>query len=64
MSEDTLFDKLLVRYRTYNENSVDAFQNDRLYFSAPKHFNDPFVIHESTPLPVYYLFDHRILHLL
>lgn len=29
------------------KNTVDAFKKDRLYFSTPKHFNDPFdaVIH-------------------
>ncbi len=42
MSEHHLFDNLLFRYRPNNDNSIDAFKNDRLYFSAPVHFNDPF----------------------
>lgn len=44
MSEDILFENLLFRYRPIDDDnkSIDAFKNDRLYFSTPNHFNDPF----------------------
>jgi hypothetical protein len=32
----------LYRYRSCNENSIGAFYNDKLTYTAPKHFNDPY----------------------
>lgn len=47
MNLGNIFDNSVFRYRSCTESTVDAFKNDRLYFSTPKHFNDPFdaVIH-------------------
>ena len=44
---DNIFDNSVFRYRSCTNSTVDAFKNDRLYFSTPRHFNDPFdaVIH-------------------
>jgi hypothetical protein len=33
---------LLYKYRPDNENSINAFKNDILFFSAPSMFNDPY----------------------
>ena len=47
MDLDNIFDNSVFRYRSCTKNTVDAFKKDRLYFSTPRHFNDPFdaVIH-------------------
>ena len=47
MELDNIFDNSVFRYRSCTDSAVDAFKNDRLYFSTPNHFNDPFdaVIH-------------------
>ena len=44
---DNIFDNSVFRYRSCTNSTVDVFKNDRLYFSTPRHFNDPFdaVIH-------------------
>lgn len=35
-------DSCLFRYRSYNENTIKALQDDRLFFSSPINFNDPY----------------------
>ena len=35
-------ENLLFRYRGGDENAIGAFDDDRLYFSSPDYFNDPF----------------------
>ncbi|MCI8992810.1 MAG: DUF2971 domain-containing protein [Eubacterium sp.] len=43
MSEQIKFgENTFFRYRAFNERSLEAFRNDKLFFSTPKHFNDPF----------------------
>ena len=44
---NNLFKNSVYRYRSFTDCAVDAFKKDRLYFSTPKFFNDPFdaVIH-------------------
>ena len=32
----------LVRYRTISENNLNALKEDRLYYSTPANFNDPY----------------------
>ncbi len=32
----------LYRYRAYDDNTIAALKNDRLYFSNPEYFNDPY----------------------
>ena len=32
----------LYRYRNFSEKNIDALVNDRLYFSIPEYFNDPY----------------------
>lgn len=32
----------IFRYRPYNQETIDALKDDRLYFSTPKYFNDPY----------------------
>lgn len=39
---DLYDDELLFRYRSVNENNLNALNLDTLYFSAPAYFNDPF----------------------
>lgn len=34
--------KYLYRYRSFNENSISALMLNRLYFSTPNHYDDPF----------------------
>lgn len=34
--------KKFYRYRPINENAISALVNDKLFFSLPQHFNDPF----------------------
>lgn len=41
----------LFRYRVCNEQSIDAFRKNRIYFNSPNNFNDP---HDSL---VYYDYD-------
>lgn len=36
------FDDYLFRYRVSSENAIEAFKEDRLYFSTPENFNDPY----------------------
>lgn len=52
MDQENIFKNSVFRYRSYNTDTLNAFQNDRLYFSTPKHFNDPFdaVIHVNDEL--------------
>lgn len=47
MDLENIFANSVFRYRSGTDSAIDAFKNDRLYFSTPKHFNDPFdaVIH-------------------
>ena len=42
MYKTELFKNSVFRYRSYNDNSINAFIDDRLYFSKPSYFNDPF----------------------
>ena len=35
-------ENLLFRYRNGDENSINAFEDNKLYFSIPDYFNDPF----------------------
>lgn len=42
MSKEIKFENCLFRYRSVNENNLSALQKNRLYFSTPKHFNDPY----------------------
>lgn len=44
MDFDNVFEsgKYLFRYRTVSDNNIFAFEHDRLYFSTPENFNDPF----------------------
>lgn len=35
-------ENLLFRYRNEDENSINAFEDNKLYFSIPDYFNDPF----------------------
>lgn len=44
---NNIFKNSVYRYRSCTDCAVDAFKKDRLYFSTPKYFNDPFdaVIH-------------------
>ena len=37
-----MFEDLLYRYRSGDSASIEAFEKDRLYFSTPEYFNDPF----------------------
>ena len=37
-----MFEKMLFRYRIGDERSINAFMEDKLYFSTPEYFNDPF----------------------
>ena len=37
-----MLESLLFRYRSGDKRSIEAFENDRLYFSTPGYFNDPF----------------------
>ena len=32
----------LFRYRTYSDDAISALENDKLYFSIPQKFNDPY----------------------
>lgn len=32
----------LYRYRSFSEESINALENNRLYFSVPEYFNDPY----------------------
>lgn len=47
MEQNNIFKNSVYRYRSCTDCAVDAFKKDRLYFSTPKYFNDPFdaVIH-------------------
>lgn len=36
------FDDYLFRYRVPSGNTIEAFNEDRLYFSTPENFNDPY----------------------
>ena len=47
MEQNNIFKNSVYRYRSCTDCAVDAFKKDRLYFSSPKYFNDPFdaVIH-------------------
>ena len=38
----TNYTDFLFRYRGYNSKSVEAFKEDKLYFSTPNMFNDPY----------------------
>lgn len=42
MLDNDIFQDFIYRYRACNPNSIDALKNDRLYFSTPSYFNDPF----------------------
>ena len=35
-------DSCVFRYRSFNEDTISALQDDRLYFSSPINFNDPY----------------------
>lgn len=37
-----IYNDFLFRYRTYDKKAIDALDNDRLYFSTPEMFNDPY----------------------
>ncbi len=39
---NNLFRNSVYRYRSCNPDSIDAFSQNRLYFSTPKYYNDPF----------------------
>lgn len=39
---DNFFENTLVRYRPISLNNFDALKNDRLYYSTPNNFNDPY----------------------
>lgn len=36
------FDDYLFRYRTTSDHAIEAFEEDKLYFSTPENFNDPY----------------------
>lgn len=55
MINDSIFQDFIYRYRSFNSYSIDALKNDRLYFSTPSYFNDPF---DS----VIYIDEERLLH--
>ena len=38
----SFFKDTLVRFRTISSNNLEALQNDRLYYSTPNNFNDPY----------------------
>lgn len=44
--------RLLYKYRTYNQNSLDALKTDRIWFSTPSQLNDPFDCRLRLPTSV------------
>ena len=41
-SNSVFFKNILVRFRSISSNNLDAFKDDRLYYSTPNNFNDPY----------------------
>lgn len=39
---DKILENTLVRYRAATDKNIDALKNDRLYYSTPNNFNDPY----------------------
>lgn len=42
MNQANRFNNSVFRYRSCTDSAVEAFKNDHIYFSTPRHFNDPF----------------------